>query len=88
MSVHERRTPSQLAADLRYISNPMLWVLMTCPVKRHVTDATGYSRLETAYLTGDGPNLYFGNIYMMSADDKKEAFADFRAIIDAGWEVD
>lgn len=70
--------------DLRYISDPMLWVQLVCPLIRRHKDR----RNDTAYMIGDGPNIYHGNMFAASVNDRKEEFADYRAIIDAGWEVD
>lgn len=69
--------------DLAYIRDPMQWVMLLCPVKRYVGN-----RLETAYLTGDGPNLYMGNMWNPSKDDPKTEFGSFEAIVDADWVVD
>ena len=72
-----------LMTDLRYISNPMLWVSLACPLKR-MKDR----RWEFAYMIGDGPNIYWGNMWGMSSEDRKEAFASYEDIIAQGWEVD
>jgi len=71
--------------DLRYISDPMLWVSFLCPLKRASPTGTGR---EFAYLQGDGPILYHGNMWNPKEDDRKEVFASYKDIIDAGWEVD
>ena len=69
--------------DLRYISDPMLWNLLLCPVIREVN-----GNRECAYLIGDGPNLYHGNIYDAKKEDRKEEFDSYRKILEAGWGVD
>jgi hypothetical protein len=69
--------------DLRYISDPMLWVDFLCPVKKW----EGHHRVF-AYLSGDGPNLYMGNIWNPKPEDVKVEFESYKAIVDAGWEVD
>lgn len=71
--------------DLRYISNPMLWVQMVCPLRQRRADNLGYN---VAYMIGDGPNLYHGNMWNPSRDDKKESFIKYADILDAGWEID
>jgi hypothetical protein len=71
--------------DLRYISDPMLWVSFLCPMKRWNAEKT--SR-QFAYLNGDGPNLYMGNIWNPKTSDVQVKFKSFEEIINAGWEVD
>jgi hypothetical protein len=71
-------------SDLKYISNPMLWVQMICPLKRG--RRAGWP--EFAYMIGDGPNLYHGNMWNPQTTDRKETFESYDAIIAAGWEVD
>lgn len=79
----EARRAENKARDLRYISDPMQWVQFVCPVKRYVD-----GKMQTAYLTGDGPNLYLGNMFSASPTDQKVPYADYAAIVDAGWMVD
>lgn len=71
--------------SLEYIKDPNSWVMLVCPIKRRARD---HGFPETAYMIGDGPNIYHGNIHTRSQADRKEEFKDFEAIIDAGWVVD
>lgn len=73
------------AHDLAYIKDPMRWVTMLCPVKKMRTDRSWY---DFAYMTGDGPNLYHGNMFNPRKEDRKEEFVSYEAIIEAGWVVD
>lgn len=79
-----RRDAEERAESLRYISDSMQWVKLLCPVKKR----NGAGMPDVAYLAGDGPILYHGNMWDPKKDDRKEEFKDFRAIIDAGWVVD
>lgn len=92
MSVKSRRTAAEARRDrdLAYMRDPNEWFSTTlcCPVKRYVKNERGYTGLEVAYLIGDGPNLYHGSIFARTADDRKETFPSFEAIVDAGWVVD
>lgn len=72
-------------SDLKYISNPMLWVQMVCPLKRKRQDGFGQ---EFAYMVGDGPNIYHGNMWGPKPTDRKETYESYNAIVAAGWVVD
>lgn len=78
--------------DLKYMSNPMLWVTMVCPLKRYVKDAAADgNRIEFAYLVGDGPNLYHGyhgSMFSARRTDPVTQFASYEAIVAEGWMVD
>lgn len=78
------RDAEERAKSLAYISDPTQWVRLLCPVKMR----KGTGAPACAYLCGDGPNLYHGNMWAPSKNDRKEEFKDFREIIDAGWVVD
>lgn len=69
--------------EIHYMSHPLRWVRLICLIKRYVD-----GRLECAYLVGNGPNIYHGNMWKPSAQDRKESFESFEAIVDAGWVVD
>lgn len=75
---------SERASDIEYMSDPMKWVTFLCPVKRYNKDRMP----EFAYLVGDGPNLYHGNMFAAKPTDRKESFKSYDAIVDAGWVVD
>lgn len=81
----EEQKAEEKAKSLRHMSDPRQWFGLVCPVKRR---AEGSGMPELAYLIGDGPNLYHGNMLTRSVEDRKEEFKDFHAIIDAGWVVD
>lgn len=60
-----------------------------CPLKRYVPRESGGNGMETAYLfAGRGPVLHHGNMFGPKENDRQETFADYRAILDAGWVVD
>ena len=71
--------------DLSYISDPFRWAGIFCPLKRRKPNSNWY---EFAYMIGDGPNIYHGNMYTASKSDKRESFSSYEAILQAGWEVD
>lgn len=88
-----RKTRQQITAeaeaaerslDLAFIKDPYKWPNLLCPIKRYGADR----RMQTAYLTGDGPNIYYGNMFSPKKEDRKEEFASYEAIIEAGWVVD
>jgi hypothetical protein len=68
--------------DLDYISDPFKWIQFFCPLK------TRNGPREHAYMVGDGPNIYHGNMWDPKPTDRKETFASYRAIVEAGWVVD
>lgn len=71
---------------IAFMSDPNEWVSLTlcCPIKRWSKD----NGMETAYLIGDGPIIYHGNIFARTREDRAEKFDSFEAIYDAGWRVD
>lgn len=69
--------------DLRYISNPDLWISMFCPLKRWVG-----SEMQVCYMIGEGPIVHHGNMWTADPNDRVEIFESYDAIIKAGWRVD
>ena len=79
------KNAAQESEDLRYISDPMRWAGLICPLKRWNKDKT--SR-EVGYMIGDGPIIYLGNMFNAKPDDPKKVYENYRDIILDGWEVD
>lgn len=69
--------------DLDYMSDPMKWVTMLCPLKRYKDNLP-----EFAYLVGDGPNLHHGNMFNAKESDPVTKLSSFEEILNAGWMVD
>jgi hypothetical protein len=80
---------THVVSDAKFMANPFLWPLMVLPIKRYPKDLqTGGHRMETAYMVGDGPRIYHGNIFDPKPSDRREDFESFEAIVAAGWVVD
>lgn len=72
--------------DLEYISDPMRWVQLVCPLKRY--DVNGRN-METSYLLPDlKPIIHLGNMWALRDGDPVKEYPSFSAIIDDGWRVD
>lgn len=69
--------------SLAYISDRYQWYTLLCPLKRSTDNG-----LEHAYMVGNGPNIYHGNMFIPQQSDRCERFASYEAIIAAGWVVD
>lgn len=82
------KSPQDTTKDVEYMSDPMQWIQLVCPLKRYV-QKDGHSHMETSYLLPDlKPVIRLGNMWAPDEHDPVQAYPSFRAIVDDGWRVD
>lgn len=75
--------------DAKFMANPFLWPNLLLPLKRYPTNnQTGGYRMETAYMVGDGPRIYYGSMFAPKTTDRRQDYDSFDAIVADGWVVD